>query len=248
MDREALSFQDFVDFYELLDIGEDATNAEISKAFRLRALKYHPDKNKSPEASIKFMEYKKAQLTLLDPEARLIFDNVRKYRLEKIKREKQDSAERRALKKELLEKERLYRQEQEARIEAKLRNEMEQLTKKAFLNTSNSLEIKVKYRDPNKASIPFNIDSLKNAFLPYGIVNHVSIIGNCAKVEFGESIQNDLLERGQYDDEALQFYSIEVLSPSIERSQSSISKSSLEQMESMTIQRIRKAQEKKRSS
>jgi len=245
-------FEEFVDFYELLNVKEDATNSEISNAFRQRALKYHPDKNKSPEATVKFMEYKRAQLTLLDPEARSTFDNVRKYRMEAIKREKQDDLERRTLKKELLEKERLYRQEQEAFAEAKLRAEMEKLSKRNAMassskNSLDTIKIRVKYRNPLKSG-PLDIDSLKNAFLPYGTIDLITISGNCAIIEFDGPVQNGLLERGQYDDEALQLYSIDSLNSNKSPSSTSDTKSSLRQLELATAQRIKELQQRKRSS
>lgn len=41
---------DFVDPYELLEISHEARDEEISKAFRKKSLKVHPDRNDSPQA------------------------------------------------------------------------------------------------------------------------------------------------------------------------------------------------------
>ena len=38
-------------FYEILGVNENSTDNEIKKAYRSLSLKYHPDRNSSPEAN-----------------------------------------------------------------------------------------------------------------------------------------------------------------------------------------------------
>lgn len=38
------------DYYDILGISRSASEQEIKRAFRQKAMKYHPDVNKEPEA------------------------------------------------------------------------------------------------------------------------------------------------------------------------------------------------------
>lgn len=61
--------------YDLLNIHATASQSEIKKAFRLAALKYHPDKNNhSEESKEKFQEISKAYEVLSDERKRSLYD------------------------------------------------------------------------------------------------------------------------------------------------------------------------------
>ncbi|MCK4494460.1 MAG: molecular chaperone DnaJ [Methylococcales bacterium] len=64
------------DFYKLLSINKNASEAEIKKSYRRLAMKYHPDRNtKSPEAAEKkFKEIKEAYEILSDAKKRSAYD------------------------------------------------------------------------------------------------------------------------------------------------------------------------------
>lgn len=62
------------DYYKILGVAKSATDDEIKKAYRKMALKFHPDKNKSPGAEEKFKEVAEAYDVLSDPEKRRTFD------------------------------------------------------------------------------------------------------------------------------------------------------------------------------
>ncbi len=63
------------DFYELLGVAKNASEADIKKAYRRKAMKYHPDRNPdNPEAETKFKEIKEAYDILSDSKKRAAYD------------------------------------------------------------------------------------------------------------------------------------------------------------------------------
>lgn len=65
-----------MDYYEILEVPKGATVEDVKKAYRKKALQYHPDKNPGdPEAEKKFKEVSEAYEVLSDPKKREIYDN-----------------------------------------------------------------------------------------------------------------------------------------------------------------------------
>lgn len=62
------------DYYKVLGIPKGASEDEIKKAYRKQALRYHPDKNKSPGAEDKFKEIAEAYDVLSDAKKKDIYD------------------------------------------------------------------------------------------------------------------------------------------------------------------------------
>lgn len=62
------------DYYEVLGVSKDASEAEIKSAFRKKAKEFHPDVNKSPDAAEKFKEAQEAYACLSDKDNRAKYD------------------------------------------------------------------------------------------------------------------------------------------------------------------------------
>lgn len=64
-----------ITFYDLLDVGPTASTDEILKAYKAKAVEYHPDKNDgNPGATRMFQLINEAKEVLSDPEKRAAYD------------------------------------------------------------------------------------------------------------------------------------------------------------------------------
>jgi molecular chaperone DnaJ len=66
------------EYYELLGVPRDASEADIKKAYRKLAMEYHPDRNDAADAEEKFKEITEAYEVLKDSEKRARYDRYGK--------------------------------------------------------------------------------------------------------------------------------------------------------------------------
>ena len=81
-----------IDYYAILNIKHNASKKEIKIAFRKEALKWHPDRNSSPEAMARMQAINEAYLILKDDEARARYDKQHQ-RFQEVNREEQSTKE-----------------------------------------------------------------------------------------------------------------------------------------------------------
>lgn len=66
---------EYIDYYKILEVSREATTAEIKKAYRRLARKYHPDLNPNDKsAKSRFQQINEANEVLSDPEKRKKYD------------------------------------------------------------------------------------------------------------------------------------------------------------------------------
>jgi curved DNA-binding protein CbpA len=65
------------DYYQVLQLSPDATVDEVHKAYRSLAMRFHPDRNSTPEAAQTMAIINEAYSVIGDPSRRLVYDRQR---------------------------------------------------------------------------------------------------------------------------------------------------------------------------
>lgn len=117
-----------LDLYEILDVPFGASEADIKKSYRKKALKCHPDKNPdNANAAEEFDNLKKILEILLDVGARAAYDRVLKSRKEAAIRNRERSKEEQSLRAKLEERERQAADRPQLSEEERFRRELKRL-------------------------------------------------------------------------------------------------------------------------
>ncbi|XP_015141711.1 dnaJ homolog subfamily C member 17 isoform X1 [Gallus gallus] len=118
-----------LDLYGLLGVGEKASEKEVKKAYRQKALTCHPDKNPdNPQAAEVFHQLSQALAVLTDAAARAAYDKVRKAKKQAAERTQKLDEKRKKVKLDLEAREREAQardnEEEEIRITRTLEQEI----------------------------------------------------------------------------------------------------------------------------
>eukprot|EP01104_Vermistella_antarctica_P017882 TRINITY_DN6440_c3_g1_i1.p1 TRINITY_DN6440_c3_g1~~TRINITY_DN6440_c3_g1_i1.p1 ORF type:complete len:366 (+),score=128.48 TRINITY_DN6440_c3_g1_i1:216-1313(+) len=125
--------EDNYDYYEVLGVTPIASVKEITKAYRKKALRYHPDKNPDDaEAARLFEQIRKASEILVDESARKAYDGVMRVKQARKRRDAAMDSKRKRMRDNLFEKEEAHRQQrmEEDQARRRLQVEIERLRKK----------------------------------------------------------------------------------------------------------------------
>ncbi len=71
---------EFKDYYKVMGVARDATEAQIKQAYRKLARKYHPDVSKEKDAEAHFKDVGEAYEVLKNPEKRAAYDQLGQHR------------------------------------------------------------------------------------------------------------------------------------------------------------------------
>ncbi|ORX69746.1 DnaJ-domain-containing protein, partial [Linderina pennispora] len=130
-----LHTMDDTDYYDILGVSPAATDKDLAKAYRAKALQHHPDKNRdNPSAVHLFHLAKLAYDTLADAQQRSAYDEKRRAQLAKRQRHDAMSSQRKRMKSQLEKSEssaRMAREKERERQEM-LRVEAERFRREAM--------------------------------------------------------------------------------------------------------------------
>lgn len=140
-------------YYGMLEIPLTASLSDIQRAYRLKALRLHPDKNiNDPNAGEKFHRLQEAYLVLSDSKLRSLYDDKIRLEYERYTRDIQMDEKRRALKNDLLSRENEAKKQQNREYQA-------ECAKQAFETALSELLKEQKRKTAKTFSVPSNIDS-----------------------------------------------------------------------------------------
>ena len=71
--REVLNAKDY---YVMMGVQRNFSDADLKKAYKKKALKLHPDRNNAPKAKDAFQKINAAMECLSDPEKKRVYDQV----------------------------------------------------------------------------------------------------------------------------------------------------------------------------
>eukprot|EP01017_Pseudomicrothorax_dubius_P041278 TRINITY_DN6582_c0_g1_i1.p1 TRINITY_DN6582_c0_g1~~TRINITY_DN6582_c0_g1_i1.p1 ORF type:complete len:324 (+),score=95.99 TRINITY_DN6582_c0_g1_i1:41-973(+) len=199
-DKLVKEFKELGNLYENLGLNQHASDKHIKKAFQKLAIRYHPDKNKAPNAAEIFHRLRVSYEILTDPERKKQFDSYLATQKEHQTRVLEANTQRSTFAKDLLSREQdhmkrkeqtdrdtlfqdIKRKEERAKerknLEEELkRREEEEQRKFAKAKDWELNSVKIKWK---KTGAAYSKDMLRSIFGVYGMVTNVVFIEGKSK-------------------------------------------------------------------
>ena len=174
--------------YTTLGIEENATEKQIHRAYRLLALRWHPDKNKKRDTTKIFIQIQKSHSILSNTEKRLEYDSWLSQKREEMNRFENENKDRLTLGKKLLVKEKEHFERMEKKRQKEYEQEFNNNARKRRKLYEGDLEgeeeiekfsdfrkssVKIKWYRKNK--VVYGEELLREIFAVYGIIDHISV-------------------------------------------------------------------------
>jgi DnaJ homolog subfamily C member 17 len=179
------------DYYKAIELQNDATAEEITKAYRKRVLKLHPDKNRNdPKATEKFQALLKAYEVLSDEKARAAYDAVIATKRARQQRDKQMDGKLKRMKDDLETKENAWKKQRldEDRAKRAFEAEMDRLRQQGWK----------KLRE--EQHLQSQMASMKHEFKIPSLAAAIKVKWDATKVSFDEvKLQNIFIRFGEID-------------------------------------------------
>ncbi|ANZ74379.1 BA75_01777T0 [Komagataella pastoris] len=185
-----------IDLYDLLGVPENSQDSDIRRGYRQQALIYHPDKNDTPQANIRFQQISTALKILGTPKLRNSYDSYKQLKRQGKERRTQLNERDKRFEQELVRAEEellrnLKSQQSNAYQEAILREENLKLRRQRESKYLNLPSVTHQVESPVVVKLKWK-NLVKGIFTEDEIRHIMSRFGRINKIWFPENNDNDV--------------------------------------------------------
>ncbi|AOA61571.1 hypothetical protein PP7435_CHR1-0088 [Komagataella phaffii CBS 7435] len=184
-----------IDLYDLLGVPEDSQDSDIRRGYRQQALIYHPDKNDTPQANVRFQQISTALKILGTPELRNSYDSYKRLKRQRNEKRSQLNERDKRFENELVKAEEellrnLKSQQSNAYKEAILREENLKLRRRRESKYLNLPNVTHQVESPVVVKLKWK-NLIQGIFTEDEIRDIMSRFGRISKIWFPENNDSD---------------------------------------------------------